>query len=130
MFPRYREDRITLNGVKLRPRLGVTQGERRQPQWCEADITIWGDFEAAASSDSLERAVDYSKVLSTALETAHCREYYLLETLAHRIARDVLAAFPARRIAVRVRKRPASLKEKLDHVEVEVEQVPTGGTDP
>ena len=54
----------------------------------------------------------------------------LLETLAHRIARDVLAAFPARRIAVRVRKRPASLKEKLDHVEVEVEQVPTGGTDP
>ena len=121
MFPRYRESRITLRGVKLRPRLGVTPGERRQPQWCEADITIWGDFEAAASTDSLDRAVDYSKVLSTILETAHSREYYLLEALAHCIAREVLQAFPARRVGVRVRKRPASLKEKLDHVEVEVE---------
>lgn len=122
MVPRSREDRITLRGVKLRPRLGVTPGERRQPQWCEADITIWGDFEAAAADDSLDRAVDYSKVLSTILETAHSREYYLLETLAYRIAREVLQAFPARRVGVCVRKRPASLKEKLDHVEVEVEQ--------
>jgi len=117
-----RDDRITLAGVKLRPRIGVTQGERRLPQACQADVTVWGDFEAAALTDSLDKAIDYGKVLAKVLEIAHDREYNLLETLAYRLAREILQAFHARRVGVRVRKYPASLAEKIDFTEVEVEQ--------
>ncbi len=117
-----REDRITLAGIKIRPRIGVTPGERRLPQPCLADVVIYGDFEAAASTDSLDRAINYSQVLLTVLETAVAREYNLLETLAYSLGRSILRAYPAHRVVVKVRKRPMSLVEKLDFIEVEVEQ--------
>lgn len=114
-------DRIVLAGIRLRPRLGVTPGERRTPQFCTADLTVWGDFEAAAATDELGAALDYSRILAKVVEVAHEREYNLLETLAYRLGRTVLEAFPAHRINVRVRKQPAALVDQLDHVEVEVE---------
>ncbi len=117
-----RGDRITLSNVKLLPRIGVTPGERRLPQPCSADVTLWGDFEAASSTDSLNDAIDYSRVLDKIVEVAHAKEYNLMETLAYRISKEVLRCFPASRVSVRLRKRPAALKEKIDLVEVEVEQ--------
>ena len=122
MCARSREDRLTLVGVKLEPRIGVTPGERRQPQACEADISLWGDFEAAATTDSLSNAIDYSKVVATVLGVAQSREFNLLETLADQLAKAMLTEYPAFRVQVRVRKRPASLTSKLDYVEVEMEE--------
>jgi dihydroneopterin aldolase len=90
------------------------------PQPCEADLTIWGDFEAAATTDSLDKAIDYTRLLELVFATADAREYNLLESLAYRIAREILQAFPAQRVGVRVRKRPASLVDKVDHIEVEM----------
>ena len=120
MPPRSREDRITLAGIKLRPRIGVTPGERRLPQPCDADLTIWGDFEAAATTDSLDKAIDYSRVLAIVLNTAHAHEYNLIESLAYRITKEILQAFPAQRVGVRIRKRPAALMDRIDHIEVEM----------
>ena len=114
-------DRITIAGIKLRPRIGVSPGERRLPQPCDADVTLWGDFEAAAGSDSLRKAVDYSLVLQHVIEIAHSRPYNLVETLSYAIGRGVLQRFPVSRVRVRLRKRPASLDGQIDHVEVEVE---------
>ncbi len=122
MEKRAREDRITIAGVKIRPRIGVTPGERRLPQPCQADVTLYGDFEAAATTDALERAIDYSRVLKIVLETAAAREYNLLETLAYSLGRAILQAFPADRVEVKVRKRPMSLVEKIDFIEIEVRQ--------
>lgn len=121
MAPGKSLDKLTLAGVKLHPRIGVSPGEKRFPQPCQADVALWGDFAAAAAADSLERAVNYSRVLATVLETAHAREYNLLETLAYRIARDLLDSYAVARVRVRLRKRPASLVAKLEFVEVEVE---------
>ena len=117
-----RQDRLTLAGVKLQPRLGVTPGERRFPQACIADISVWGDFEAASATDELADAMDYSRILATVVQTAHVREYNLLEALAYRLAREVLEAFPAHRVTVKVRKQPATMTDRLDHVEVEVDE--------
>jgi dihydroneopterin aldolase len=115
-------DRITLAGIELRPRLGAEPGEQRIPQRCLADLTIWGDFEAAAATDNLAAAVDYSKILAKAKEVSLAQGYNLLETLAYRLGRAVIEGFPVHRVSVRVRKRPASMAETLEYVEVEVEQ--------
>ena len=116
------QDRLALMGIKLRPRIGVTPGERRFPQACSADVAIWGDFAAAASTDDLADTLDYSSVLAKVIEVAHMREYNLVEALAYRIARALLEAFPILRVNVKVRKQPASLIDKLDYIEVEVAQ--------
>ena len=122
MANRSRQDRITLSCIRLLSRIGVTEEERRLPQSCEADVTVWGDFEAAASTDAIDRAIDYSRILATVTAVAAQREYILIETLAYRLAREVLQGFPAQRVGVRVRKRPATLSEQLDYVEVQVEE--------
>lgn len=121
MTGKARTDGIRLAGVKLRPRIGTTAEERKMPQECEADLTLWGDFEAAAATDSLERGIDYCRVLTAMQETAVEREYSLLETLAYKIARTVLRGFPVNRVHLKLRKRPAVLLGQLDYVEVEVE---------
>ena len=118
--PKIQNDRMTLVGINLRPRIGVTKGERRQPQSCEADVTLWGDFTAAAASDALDQAIDYSEVLKTILETAHSEEFNLVETLAYGLAKRVLEAYPAERVGVRVRKRPSTIREKVKCIEVEM----------
>jgi len=116
------QDGITLAGVKLYPHIGTTAEERSAPQECIADLTLWGDFEAAAATDSLEKSIDYCQVLRTMQETAGIGGYNLVETLAYRIVRAVLRSFPASRARIRIRKRPAVLAGQLDSVEIEVEE--------
>jgi 7,8-dihydroneopterin aldolase/epimerase/oxygenase len=116
-----RQDQIKLFGIKIRPRIGVTPGERRLPQPCVADVLLQGDFESAATSDSLDRAINYSVVLRKVQEVAASREFNLLETLAYALAREIQTGFQAQKVRIRVRKRPMSLVEKLDCIEVEIE---------
>ncbi|MDR1726949.1 MAG: dihydroneopterin aldolase [Acidobacteriota bacterium] len=113
-------DRLRLSGVKVFPRIGVTDDERAMPQECEADLEILGDWSGAAATDDLGRSIDYALVLEKVRETAAAREYLLLETLAYAVLERVCADFPVAGAKVRVRKRPVRLREKLDYVEVEV----------
>ncbi|MBN2241220.1 MAG: dihydroneopterin aldolase [Acidobacteria bacterium] len=115
-----RDDSITLAGIRICPRIGVTAQERSSPQECEADLTVWDNLEGAAARDSLESAVDYSRLLGNTREIAAAGEYTLVETLAYRIVRSTLESFPVSRVRVKIRKRPASLKDQLDYIEVEV----------
>ncbi len=117
-----RDDRITLAGVKLHPHIGVTPEERSDPQECDADLTIWGDFEAAAATDSIDKSVDYCRVLDEVRAVVCAQEYVLVETLAYRIARTLLQKFPVNRVNVKLRKRPAVLRNQVEFVEVEVEE--------
>ncbi len=117
-----RDDSITLAGIKIYPRIGVTVQERSSPQECEADLTIWDNFEAAASLDCLDNSIDYSRLLAAVREIASTGEYTLVETLAYRIVRGTLQSFPVSRVRVKIRKRPLSLQDQIDYVEVQVEE--------
>ncbi|MBN2318210.1 MAG: dihydroneopterin aldolase [Acidobacteria bacterium] len=117
-----RDDSITLAGIRINPRIGVTLQERSSPQECEADLTIWDNFEGAASQDSLESSIDYSRLLALTREIASTGEYSLVETLAYKIVRNTLQSFPVSRVRVKIRKRPASLQGQINYVEVEVEE--------
>jgi 7,8-dihydroneopterin aldolase/epimerase/oxygenase len=116
------EDRMTLAGIKIFPHIGVTPEERRTPQECQADLTLWGSFEAAAATDALDQSIDYCQILSEVRKTVEVREYNLLETLAYAIMHTVSRRFPVARVRVKLRKRPAILLQDLDFIEVEVEE--------
>lgn len=121
MVRKTREDRITLVGIKIHPRIGTTPEERANPQECRVDLTVWGDFGGAAALDSLDGSIDYCQVLATVKQTAGSQEYNLMETLAYGIVRKVLQDFPVSGARVKLRKRPASLQGEIDFIEVEVE---------
>jgi dihydroneopterin aldolase len=116
------DDSITLSHIKIRARIGTTAGERQTPQECEADLTVWANFEAAAATDLLDRSVDYSRILENTRQIAAEREYNLLETLAYAIVRSTLQKFAVSRARIRLRKHPAALLEQIGYVEVEVEE--------
>jgi 7,8-dihydroneopterin aldolase/epimerase/oxygenase len=113
---------MTLAGIRLYPRIGIAAEERSVSQECQADLTLWGNFEAAAANDTLDRSIDYCQILSMVQKVAEAHEYNLLETLAYGIVRSVLQSFPVARVRVKLRKRPSSLLKDLDFVEVEVEE--------
>ena len=115
-------DRLRLTDIKIFPRIGVTSEERAMPQECRADLEIRMNLANAAATDDLEHAIDYGLVLDTMRATATAREYVLLETLAYALLECVRADFQVDGAMVRVRKRPVSLREKFDFVEVEVER--------
>ncbi len=122
MGTRKREDRLKLAGIRLQARIGTSIEERRIPQLCMADIILWGDFEAAAATDSLDKALDYEAIVKLSEAMAGRDEYNLVETLAYRIGRGILQEFPAHRVVVRLRKQPCALAGKLDYVQIEVEE--------
>ena len=122
MVRKTHEDKITLAGIKLHPHIGTTSAEREHPQECQADLTVWGDFEGAAALDSLDGSIDYCQVLAAVQKTADSREYCLLETLAYETVRRILQDFPISRARIKLRKRPEVLRTEIDFVEVEVEE--------
>ena len=119
-------DRLKLAGIKIFPRIGVTPEERAAPQECQADVVISGDWSAAAASDDLSLSIDYCMILEKVRGVAAAREYALLETLAYVIAQSVLADFPVENVNVKVRKRPAVLRDLLDFAEIEIEESAAG----
>jgi 7,8-dihydroneopterin aldolase/epimerase/oxygenase len=117
-----REDRITLAGIRIYPRIGTTTEERANPQECEVDLTIRGNFEAAAATDSLNKSIDYCRVLEEVQGIAGAREYALVETLVYGISHAILQKFPVNHVNVKLRKRPAILLDQIEYIEIEIEE--------
>ena len=100
----------------------MTPEERAAPQECQADVVIGGDWSEAAVDDDLARSIDYCLIIEKVRAVAAAREYVLLETLACAIAQSVLKDFSVGNVNVKVRKRPAVLRDMLDFVEIEIEE--------
>ena len=110
-----------MTGVKLFPQIGVLPEERSSSQECWADLTLWGNFVAAAETDSLDQSIDYCQVLATMQASAGARDFRLLETLAYEILKDILQHYPILRARIKLRKKPEILKKHLDFIEFEME---------
>ncbi|MBX6377184.1 MAG: dihydropteroate synthase [Clostridia bacterium] len=116
---------VALRGLAFFGRHGVYAEERRG-QLFRVDVELEGDFEAAACSDDLADAADYAGIYEAvrrAVEGEPCR---LLETLAARVADEVVAALGARPgagwLRVRVHKPAAPLPGPFGDVFVELER--------
>lgn len=104
-------DRIELRGMRFEGRHGVLPEEAAEAQPFDVDVVLELGLAAAGTTDDLARTVDYGDVFRRARVVVEQGPHVaLIETLAERIAADVLAAHPAiRAITVRVRKPRAPL---------------------
>ncbi len=87
----------------------------------EADVDIYTDFSEAAATDDLNKTINYEKVYRFMNEILNGRKYFLIETIATRLADNLLEQFPQiEKIAVRIRKNSVPVGGVLDFVEAEV----------
>jgi 7,8-dihydroneopterin aldolase/epimerase/oxygenase len=100
---------------------GVFKDEQTLGGRFEIDIDLYCDFSTAAHTDTLEQTVDYEKVYSVMRDLVQGKKYYLIESLAYKIADGILDRFPlVEKVGVRVRKNNPPVKGVIDSVEAEV----------
>lgn len=116
-------DHLTLTGLKAFGHHGVFEHERADGQEFILDVIVWLDFAAAAGSDDLDQTVHYG-VLAEEIVAAVGRDPVdLIETLAERVARLVLAHRAATAVRVTVHKPSAPITVPFDDVSVTITRV-------
>ncbi|MFH1725715.1 MAG: dihydroneopterin aldolase [Elusimicrobiota bacterium] len=113
-------DRIRINGIACRCRIGVPARERRARQRILVDAALEADLRAAGRTDSLRRSVDYHALEKLLCEEAEAGVFSILERLAEVLARAALAFDKrVRSVTIVVRKSPAAMP-KTREVAVEI----------
>lgn len=112
--------KVSLENIRLYGYHGASDNERELGQRFEVDVEITADLSAAVASDAMSKTVNYEKVYRLVEAEVVSEKYHLLETMADKIARDVLEQFKALEVLVRVRKPSVPIAGAIDHVEVEV----------
>ena len=110
-------DKLIIDGLQASCRIGVTDAERAKPQTVWVDLELVIDAASAAARDGVQHAVDYARLVDAVARRIQQGPVNLLETLAERIAADVLKEFPTPRVTVRVKKRALP---GIDHAAVEI----------
>ena len=113
-------DTVQLRGLRFLARHGVLPEEHQREQPFVVDVDLGLDVAAAAAGDDLSLTVDYAEVHRRVARIVTGPHRQLLETLADRVARDLLEAFPVTYVRVRVAKPAAPLPGPADHAAVEV----------
>ena len=84
-------DVIELRDLRCSAIVGVLPEERDRVQPLAIDIDIDRPFEEAAMNDDLNETTDYGEVLTLTTRVASNGAFLLLETLAYRVAHEILA---------------------------------------
>jgi 7,8-dihydroneopterin aldolase/epimerase/oxygenase len=113
-------DLVEIRGLKLRGRHGVTDEERGVDQPFVINLAARLDARPAAMFDDLSSTLDYDEAVRIVAKIVTGESYSLLETLADRIARAILANPIVMDVWVRVAKTHAPLSEDVEEVAVEV----------
>lgn len=103
---------------------GISSAERQTGRRFEVDVELVVDMNKPARSDKLRDTVNYTEVYRTVEELVAQNSFALLETIAVRLANQILTKFRPQEVTVRVRKKIPPVPGNLDHIEVEVKRKP------
>jgi len=120
-------DRITLTGLKVRGNHGVFEHERRDGQDFLVDITVWIDLAAAARSDDLADTLHYGELAERAAAIVGGEPCDLIETVAGRVAEDVMTDGRVHAVEVTIHKPAAPIPLTFADVAVTVRRSRRGG---
>lgn len=85
---------IELRDLRCSAVVGVLDHERDVAQPLSFDLDLTRNIESAAINDDLSATTNYADVISRVVGVAHDGEFLLLETLAYRVALEVLGCDP------------------------------------
>lgn len=97
-------DVILIEGITFHAYHGASDEEQAIGHRYSVDVVLEYDVRPAAESDDLSQTINYSAVAKRVLAVGTENKFRLIETLAQRIAVDILQSFPASAVEVTVRK--------------------------
>ena len=101
---------------------GVSAAERQTGRRFEVDVELSLDLDKAAETDKLQNTISYTEVYNTVQDLVMQNRFALLETIAVRLADQILEKFRPKEVTVRVRKKIPPVPGNLDDIEVEVKR--------
>lgn len=111
-------DRITLTGLRVRGHHGVFEHEKRDGQDFLVDITAWLDLDKAAETDDLAETLHYGELAERAAAIVAGKPYDLIETVAGKIADEVMTDQRLHAVEVTVHKPSAPIPLNFADVSV------------
>ena len=120
-------DELTLTGLRVFGHHGVLSHERRDGQEFIIDVVMHLDVREAAGADDVDKTVHYGEVAEHVAGLVAHDPVDLIETVAARIARDLLARYSRlRRVTVTVHKPNAPIPVPFSDVSVRVSRARSG----
>ncbi|MFZ0122296.1 MAG: dihydroneopterin aldolase [Pseudonocardiaceae bacterium] len=118
MSPEIGGGRITLTGLRVHGRHGVHEHERALGQEFVVDATVWLDLGPAGETDQLSATLDYGALAQRAADIVGGQPCNLIETVAARIATDLLTDQRVQAVEVTVHKPQAPISLAFTDVSV------------
>ena len=87
-------DRVFIEDLCVQTVIGVFDWEREIKQTVSLDLELAFDIAAAAASDDIGDTLDYKAVSKRLIQFIESSDFQLVEALAERCAKIVLAEFP------------------------------------
>lgn len=100
-------DIIYLNDLRIETVIGVNDWERRIKQTLVLDLELGTDIRRAAGSDDIAHTLDYKAVAKRVIAFVGDSRFYLVETMAERIADILLEEFKVPWCRLRLNKQGA-----------------------
>lgn len=97
-------DIVYIRELEIETIIGIYAWEREQKQIVSLDIEMAADISLAASSEDIENTLDYKAVAKRLIEFIEGSEFFLVETMAEKIAQLVLLEFSVPWVKLRVGK--------------------------
>ncbi len=120
-------DRIELRGLKVRGNHGVFEHERRDGQDFVVDVTVWMDLAPAARSDDLADTLHYGELAQRVAAIVGGEPCDLIETVAARVAEDVMGDTRVQAVEVVLHKPQAPIPLEFADVAVVARRSRRGG---
>ena len=117
-------DIVYIRELEVRTIIGIYDWEREQRQVVSLDLEMAADIASAAETDSIEQALDYKSVAKRLIDFIENSEFFLVETLAERVANIVLQEFDVAWLRLRLGKPGAVTGSKDVGVIIERGQKP------
>jgi dihydroneopterin aldolase len=118
-------DAIRLKNMTFYAHHGFYEAERELGQKFEVDIEINCRLDQISREDDLRQTIDYRQIYSVAKEIFENYKFKLIETVAQKIADQLLDLPYIADVTIRVRKPHVPLNGLLDYVEIELNRCRT-----
>ncbi len=112
--------RVVVSGIRFHAFHGLTKLERQIGVRHRVDVALVTEIGEPGRTDRIADAVDYRKVHDVVVEVGRKNSFHLIETLALRIAEELLAHFPCEAVELHVRKETPVLDGMVDSVGVDL----------
>jgi dihydroneopterin aldolase len=96
--------KITITELEVFYCVGVTDEERAKPQRLLVTVDMAYDFSSAATSDRIEKTINYQQVADEVLKYGEGRNWKLIEKLASNLADFILAEYHPQAVLIEVKK--------------------------